>query len=56
MTYRDLDRRVSRLEGPRVSPEDEAALDAEIERLLADLERREGPDAVARFFAEFELS
>lgn len=54
MTFAALSRRVSRLEGPRVAPRPPAEVDAEIDRLKAQIERQEGPEAVAELLAEFE--
>lgn len=51
----DLRRRVRRLEAspPRAGTEE---LDAEIERLIAEVEAREGPETVERLLAEVDAA
>lgn len=51
---RDLDRRLVRLEGLRCTPAEEVELDREIERLIADLEREQGWEAVEAVLAQLE--
>ncbi len=51
---RRLDRLEARAGREEFAPEDEAAVDAEMEVLIAELEEREGPGAFARMLARIE--